>query len=152
MLRFGGDVFWRSKISCYIDFFFSPAFCSDMSFFILTIWLDWKIFVRKFMVVEKSPYSWLLSIMCKEYIGWGSFCFMYLVRSWYLCFKLDWFVQSKIIDMWHKWVHKSSFHIFMYIIVQFFCEVMYGVCTLKGYSHFVCLKNSWSCILLGYVV
>jgi hypothetical protein len=41
------------------------------------------------MVVLRGPYSWLLFRICRTYADWESCCFMYLMCSWYLCFRLQ---------------------------------------------------------------
>jgi len=42
----------------------------------------------RIMVSLIGPYSCLLFRMCIAYADWGLLCLIYLMRSWYLCFKL----------------------------------------------------------------
>jgi hypothetical protein len=54
---------------------------------VMIVWL-YQIFFSRVMVLLIGPHSCLLFRMCSAYANWGSLCFMYLMRSWYLCFKL----------------------------------------------------------------
>jgi len=38
-------------------------------------------------VVIMRPYSWLFFRIRRAYADLGSFCFMYLMYSWYLCLR-----------------------------------------------------------------
>ena len=49
----------------------------------------YQICFSRVMVLLIGPYSSLLLRLCSAYADWGSLCFMYLMCSWYLCFKLQ---------------------------------------------------------------
>ena len=40
-------------------------------------------------MVLMRPYSWLLFRICRAYADFGSFYFMYLMCSWYLCLRFQ---------------------------------------------------------------
>jgi len=69
-----------------------------------------------------GPYLCLLFRMCNTYASWGSLCFMRLVCSWYLCFKL-WLV-CPMYDVTCKFID-SALVVFLYIVVYFWlCELL----------------------------
>lgn len=51
------------------------------------------------------PHSCLLFRICNSYADWGSLRFVYLICSWYLCFKVR--LACPIYDIWHI-LHVSS--------------------------------------------
>jgi hypothetical protein len=56
------------------------------------------------MVSWICPYSCLLFRMCRAYADWGPLFFIYLMCSWYRCFKLR--LVCLLYDMWHV-LHES---------------------------------------------
>jgi len=47
-----------------------------------------SIYFSRVIMLLIGPYSCLLFRMCNAYADRSSLCFMYLMWSWYLCFKL----------------------------------------------------------------
>ena len=57
------------------------------------------------IVMLIGPYLCLLFRMCNAYANWGSLCFVYLMCSWYLCFKLQ--LTCPMYNVWHV-LHRNS--------------------------------------------
>jgi len=84
-----------------------------------------SIYFSRGLVSLIGPYSCLLFRMCNACADWGSLCFMYLMWSWYLCFKL-WLVCS-IYDIWH--VHTCKFIdsvlvLLLYAVYFWLCDLL----------------------------
>jgi len=107
----------------------------------------------KDIVVVMGSYSRLLSKLCTAYADWVIlFCMSHMVLvsllstitglsnvRYFMCGTCE-FVNP-------------TFCMFMYNTVCFwFCKFIYGVGTLEGYYHQFAWTNSWSCILMGYVM
>ena len=56
-------------------------------------------------MVLMRPYSWLLFRICRVYADFVSFCFMYLMCSWYLCLRCGLSVQCMIICEFANFTH-----------------------------------------------
>jgi hypothetical protein len=104
----GSDVLYGLRISWCMELCLS-VYCSEIS--CLCWWYDWiyscsygnngevlLLCFNKVMVSLIGPYSCLL-FMCSAYADWGSLCLIYLMCSWYLCFKLR--LVCPIYDIWH---------------------------------------------------
>ena len=98
---------------------------------------------RLVIVVLMGPYSWLLFRICRAYADCGSYCFMHLTRSWYLCFRCGLFVRCMIIYTCCTLV--CIFHTF-YVPVMLLVVLGLVRCIvlvlLKGIPTFVCLHRS----------
>jgi hypothetical protein len=88
--------------------------CSGMS--CLRWWYDWmysypygsnsvviSVYFSRVRLLLIGPYLCLFFKTCNTYANWGSLCFMCLVCSWYLCFKLG--LVCLIYDMYYMQVH-----------------------------------------------
>ena len=87
------------------------------------------------MVLLIRPYLCLLFKTCNAYANWGSLCFMCLVCSWYLCFKL-WLIcrcmTCKFIDspLVLFSMFRKNFHFYYYVnyVVTLRCDLFITSC------------------------
>jgi hypothetical protein len=137
----GSDIMNVSWISWYMGLC-SPMYCSEIS---CLCW--WYVWIYSCLYGNNSEAllmfltrSWcyrrgrirICCFGCALHKPNGVRCLIYLMCSWYLSFKLR--LVCPIYDIWHV-LHMMLLVLFLSITGQFwFCKLLYGIGTLKGYS------------------